>query len=84
MSPLSESSIRLFLFSVFLGFKHINACFRGFFGDTVDLQYCFQMYNIAIQNYYRLYSIYSYYKCLVIINAWLQIENRGLSLVVQG
>ena len=23
------------------------------------------MYNIAIQNYYRLYSIHSYYKCLV-------------------
>ena len=66
MSPLSESSVRLFLFSVvFLGFKHINACFRGFFGDTVDLQYCFQKYNTTIQNYYRLYSIYSYYKCLV-------------------
>ena len=40
--------------------------FMKFFWDKADVQYyMLQVYNIVIHNFYRLYSIYSYYKVLV-------------------
>ena len=51
-------------------------------GGFLEIQLIYSIvFRSTIQ---RFKIIIDYIPFIVIINAWLQIENRGLSLVVQG